>query len=258
MICIKVEIPEEICEIDDELKAIYHSRDTVFIWTFKTRTERNRFMDETIGMMKEERDLGAIIIDIGASLTSIGIYLKDSLIYSSFIKIGGIHITSDLVKGLGTESEEAEKLKILHGSTEVNQLDNFSNKDIRSDADSLNVEKQSIILENINNFKLTDLNTSNIPKELGPKKNDDLNIENGNPYLKPSTSHNLEIGYKNFSGKYKGSYYLFAKHSTNLIEPIVTINGDTAITNYQNLSENNSFGINYYGSISFKNLDGIE
>ena len=85
--------------------------------------------------------------------------------------------------------------------------------------------------------------------------NDDLNIENGNPYLKPSTSHNLEIGYNNFSGKYKGSYYLFAKHSTNLIEPIVTINGDTAITNYQNLSENNSFGINYYGSISFKNLD---
>ncbi len=54
MICIKVEIQEEICEIDDELKAIYHSRDTVCIWIFKTRTERNRFMDETIGMMKEE------------------------------------------------------------------------------------------------------------------------------------------------------------------------------------------------------------
>ena len=37
-------------------------------------------------MIKEERDNGAIIIDIGASLTSIGIYLKDSLVYSSFIK----------------------------------------------------------------------------------------------------------------------------------------------------------------------------
>ena len=56
MICIKVEIPEDICEVDDELKAIYHSRDTVCIWIFKTRTERNRFMDETIGMMKEERE----------------------------------------------------------------------------------------------------------------------------------------------------------------------------------------------------------
>ena len=56
MICIKVEIPDEICEVDDELKAIYHIRDTVCIWIFKTRTERNRFMDETIGMMKEERE----------------------------------------------------------------------------------------------------------------------------------------------------------------------------------------------------------
>ena len=82
-------------------------------------------------MIKEERDLGAIIIDIGASLTSIGIYLKDSLIYSSVIKIGGIHITSDLVKGLGTESEEAEKLKILHGSAETNQLDDFKKIDIK-------------------------------------------------------------------------------------------------------------------------------
>ena len=82
-------------------------------------------------MIKEERDLGAIIIDIGASLTSIGIYLKDSLIYSNVIKIGGIHITSDLVKGLGTEAEEAEKLKILHGSAEMNQLDDFKKIDVK-------------------------------------------------------------------------------------------------------------------------------
>ena len=31
MYCIKTEIPQEICDIDDELKAIYHSRDTVCI-----------------------------------------------------------------------------------------------------------------------------------------------------------------------------------------------------------------------------------
>ena len=37
MICIKTEIPQEICDIDDELKAIYHSKDTVCIWVFETR-----------------------------------------------------------------------------------------------------------------------------------------------------------------------------------------------------------------------------
>ena len=55
MICIKTEIPQEICEIDDELKAIYHSKNAICIWLFKDRDSRNRFMDETIGMLKEER-----------------------------------------------------------------------------------------------------------------------------------------------------------------------------------------------------------
>ena len=56
IICIKTEIPKEICEIDDELKAIYHSHDTVCIWVFKSREDRNNFMNDTVGMKKEERE----------------------------------------------------------------------------------------------------------------------------------------------------------------------------------------------------------
>jgi hypothetical protein len=56
MYCIKVDMPEFLCDIDDELKAIYHSKDTVCIWVFKTRVDRNRFVDETAGMMKAERE----------------------------------------------------------------------------------------------------------------------------------------------------------------------------------------------------------
>ncbi len=56
MICIQATIPKEICEIDDELKAIYHSRDSVCIWVFKSRTDRNKFMHETIGMLKAQRE----------------------------------------------------------------------------------------------------------------------------------------------------------------------------------------------------------
>ena len=54
MICIKANIPKEIYEIDDELKAIYHSNDSVCIWLFKTRNNRNEFMDKTIGMLKKD------------------------------------------------------------------------------------------------------------------------------------------------------------------------------------------------------------
>ena len=59
MICIKAAIPHEVCEIDDELKAIYHSQDTVCIWVFNTREDRNRFQDETAGMRKAEREAHA-------------------------------------------------------------------------------------------------------------------------------------------------------------------------------------------------------
>ena len=57
MYCINTEIPKEICDIDDELKAIYHSKDTLCIWVLKTRADRNRFMDETSGMLKNEREV---------------------------------------------------------------------------------------------------------------------------------------------------------------------------------------------------------
>ena len=56
MICIKTDIPEEICKIDDELKAIYHSKDTVCIWVFNTREDRNNFVEETVGMLKAQRE----------------------------------------------------------------------------------------------------------------------------------------------------------------------------------------------------------
>ena len=56
MICIKAEIPDKICQIDDELKAIFHSKNTVCIWVFKSRNERNKFVEETVGMKKKERE----------------------------------------------------------------------------------------------------------------------------------------------------------------------------------------------------------
>ena len=56
MYCIKAEIPQNICDIDDELKAIYHGKDTVCIWTFQSRDDRNNFMDDTTGMLKAERE----------------------------------------------------------------------------------------------------------------------------------------------------------------------------------------------------------
>ena len=56
MICIKTDIPAELNEIDDELKAIYHSSDTVCFYIFKTRELRNEFIEKTKGMNKGQRE----------------------------------------------------------------------------------------------------------------------------------------------------------------------------------------------------------
>ena len=56
MICIKAEIPRELNDIEDELKAIYHSKDTVCFYIFKTRELRNEFIEKTKGIDKESRE----------------------------------------------------------------------------------------------------------------------------------------------------------------------------------------------------------
>jgi|TARA_B110000971_G_scaffold6076_1_gene6023 hypothetical protein len=56
MICIKAEIPEKLNEIDDELKAIYHSNDTICFYIFKSRNLRNEFIENTKTMNKTQRE----------------------------------------------------------------------------------------------------------------------------------------------------------------------------------------------------------
>ena len=56
MIYIKAEIPKELNDIDDELKAIYHSKDTICFYVFKSRDLRNEFVEKTNGMNKSERE----------------------------------------------------------------------------------------------------------------------------------------------------------------------------------------------------------
>ncbi|MCH2486445.1 MAG: hypothetical protein MK010_01705 [Erythrobacter sp.] len=55
-LCIPVAMPRELCAVDDELKAIYHGPDSVCVWVFETREDRNGFVEETAGMNKAERE----------------------------------------------------------------------------------------------------------------------------------------------------------------------------------------------------------
>ena len=56
MICTKANIPKKLNDIDDELKAIYYSIDTVCFYIFKTRNLRNEFLEKTKDKKKTQRE----------------------------------------------------------------------------------------------------------------------------------------------------------------------------------------------------------
>jgi len=60
-----------------------------------------------------ERELGVILVDIGAGTTDISIYTEGSVAYSSVLAIGARHITNDLAIGLRISIESAEKIKLF-------------------------------------------------------------------------------------------------------------------------------------------------
>ena len=55
MFCIKADIPKELASIDDECKAIYHSKDSVCFFVFDSSETRNRFVDKTQCVNKDVR-----------------------------------------------------------------------------------------------------------------------------------------------------------------------------------------------------------
>jgi cell division protein FtsA len=62
-----------------------------------------------------QKELGAILIDIGFSTTSVAIYEEDKLIYAKILPFGSSNISSDIAIGLKIPYELAEEIKIKYG-----------------------------------------------------------------------------------------------------------------------------------------------
>lgn len=59
-----------------------------------------------------EKELGCVLVDIGAGTTSIAVFIDGSLTYSGAIPVGAKNVTNDLAIGLRVSLETAEKIKI--------------------------------------------------------------------------------------------------------------------------------------------------
>ncbi len=64
----------------------------------------------------EERERGAIVVDLGAGTTEVAVFGEGALVYAASIPLGSELVTSDVSKLVQTAPEEAERLKVQHGS----------------------------------------------------------------------------------------------------------------------------------------------
>jgi len=71
---------------------------------------------------KRQKELGVVVIDIGAGGTSVIVYEEGMLMHAIVLPVGGESITNDLAIGLRTSVDTAEKLKIEHGSVEQKEI----------------------------------------------------------------------------------------------------------------------------------------
>ena len=69
-------------------------------------------------LVDDEREIGSTVIDMGGGTTNVASFFENQLIHTAQIRIGGVHVTSDLAKGLSTPLAHAERLKTLWGNVE--------------------------------------------------------------------------------------------------------------------------------------------
>ena len=72
-------------------------------------------------LSNEQKELGALVIDIGGGTTDYVVYTKGVIRHTGVLAIGGDHVSNDLAYGLKVPLSRAEKLKLEHGSALVDK-----------------------------------------------------------------------------------------------------------------------------------------
>jgi cell division protein FtsA len=76
----------------------------------------NSFATAQAVLEKHQKQLGAIVIDIGGGTTDFVVYVDGAVKQSGVIAVGGDHVTNDISIGLKIPTARAEKLKTDEGS----------------------------------------------------------------------------------------------------------------------------------------------
>ncbi|GBR11848.1 cell division protein FtsA [Acetobacter oeni] len=67
----------------------------------------------------DQRMVGTTVVDMGGGTTSLAVFAEGQLLHTAQINIGGEHVTRDIARGLGTSTDNAERLKTMHGHADL-------------------------------------------------------------------------------------------------------------------------------------------
>lgn len=74
-------------------------------------------------LVEDEQELGAACIDMGGGTTGLSIFMKKHMIYADAVRLGGVHVTQDISKGLQIGMATAERIKTFHGGVLATGMD---------------------------------------------------------------------------------------------------------------------------------------
>ncbi len=100
-------------------------------------------------LVDDEMRLGCTIVDMGGGTTDIAVFSEGELIFTSAIAVGGSHVTNDIARGLTVSINDAERIKILHGSVLPSAVDDTDMIDVNmigEDRNSPNQVSKSLLV----------------------------------------------------------------------------------------------------------------
>jgi cell division protein FtsA len=106
----------------------------------------NPLASAEVVLNETERQMGAVVVDIGGGTTDLAIFIDGDVWYTAVIGVGGNHITSDIAHGLRLPMSQAEEIKIHHGhavQAEVGPQESFDVKPF-GEQNSVQINRQEL------------------------------------------------------------------------------------------------------------------
>jgi len=95
-------------------------------------------------LLEDEMELGVVCIDLGAASSSLSIFFRKNLIFSRSLRIGGQHITSDIMQAFQIPFLAAERLKVLNGGLLPTNSDDRETLELPESNTDLFTERRTI------------------------------------------------------------------------------------------------------------------